>query len=219
MTKTKDPAGLMDTCEIREIEDQPKRLEILNGARRVFHAEGFDGASMGQIAHAAGVSKGTLYVYFESKEALFKALVIQDRKESAERLFQCGDEHADLPTMLQSVGESFVAMMVRPDHIALLRTVIGASEKFPESGRVFYENGPCRGAKRLAALLRPHVEAGELVIDDIEAAAGHFFALSQGGLVKPMLFGCDDVPGDKEIRAAVAEAVRIFLRAFAPERE
>src|SRR5207302_6291968 len=48
--------------------DSAKRRQIVEGARRVFLAQGFDAASMGEIARSAGVSKGTLYVYFTSKE-------------------------------------------------------------------------------------------------------------------------------------------------------
>jgi AcrR family transcriptional regulator len=44
-------------------EETSKRRQILNGARKVFMDLGFDGASMGEIARSAGVSKGTLYVY------------------------------------------------------------------------------------------------------------------------------------------------------------
>ena len=61
-----------------------KRRQILDGAREVFLASGFDGASMGAIAKAAGVSKGTLYVYFESKESLFEALTIEEKRSLAE---------------------------------------------------------------------------------------------------------------------------------------
>src|SRR3974390_1136510 len=56
-------------------EDNSKRRQILDGARKVFMDLGFDGASMGEIARAAGVSKGTLYVYFTDKCALFEAMV------------------------------------------------------------------------------------------------------------------------------------------------
>ena len=45
------------------------------GAREIFLARGFDAASMSDIAKAAGVSKGTLYVYFKNKEELFAAIV------------------------------------------------------------------------------------------------------------------------------------------------
>ena len=58
-------------------EDGAKRRQIMDGASAVFLAQGFDAASMGEIARAAGVSKGTLYVYFENKEQLFEATVHQ----------------------------------------------------------------------------------------------------------------------------------------------
>ena len=55
--------------------DSAKRRQIIDGARRMFLAQGFDAASMNDIAREAGVSKGTLYVYFKSKEELFEAIV------------------------------------------------------------------------------------------------------------------------------------------------
>ena len=57
-----------------ELRDSAKRRQIIEGAREVFLAQGFDAASMGEIARKAGVSKGTLYVYFDSKERLFEAI-------------------------------------------------------------------------------------------------------------------------------------------------
>ena len=48
---------------VEETEDSAKRRQIIEGARAIFRALGFDAASMGEIAKAAGVSKGTLYVY------------------------------------------------------------------------------------------------------------------------------------------------------------
>ena len=59
----------------KEPEDSVKRRQIVEGARVVFKALGFDAASMGEIARAAGVSKGTLYVYFKDKDELFQAIV------------------------------------------------------------------------------------------------------------------------------------------------
>ena len=64
-------------------EDSSKRRQILDGARKVFMDLGFDGASMGEIARAAGVSKGTLYVYFADKNRLFEAIVEEESLEQA----------------------------------------------------------------------------------------------------------------------------------------
>jgi AcrR family transcriptional regulator len=59
-------------------EGSAKRRQILDGACKVFLDWGFDGASMGEIARAAGVSKGTLYVYFADKCRLFEAIVEEE---------------------------------------------------------------------------------------------------------------------------------------------
>src|SRR5579864_7549000 len=63
-----------------------KRRQIMDGARQVFLSAGFDGASMNDIARAAGVSKGTLYAYFDSKDELFKAIIRGEYAQAAERV-------------------------------------------------------------------------------------------------------------------------------------
>src|SRR5258708_20542584 len=68
-------------------EDGAKRRQIIEGARKVFLAQGFDAASMGEIARVAGVSKGTLYVYFENKEQLFAAIVHAECQGHTESIF------------------------------------------------------------------------------------------------------------------------------------
>jgi len=64
-------------------EDPAKREQIVAGAWRVFKRKGFDAASMNDITREAGVSKGTIYVYFSNKEDLFAALVDHHRQEFA----------------------------------------------------------------------------------------------------------------------------------------
>ena len=54
----------------------------------MFLAQGFDAASMGEIARKAGVSKGTLYVYFKSKEDLFEAIAEEQCSLQAEQVFE-----------------------------------------------------------------------------------------------------------------------------------
>ena len=68
-------------------DDSAKRRQIVQGARSIFLARGFDAASMSDIAKAAGVSKGTLYVYFDNKEQLFEAIVHEECLVHAEGVF------------------------------------------------------------------------------------------------------------------------------------
>src|SRR5436853_5369027 len=84
--------------------DSAKRRQILEGARRVFLAQGFDAASMGEIARAAGVSKGTLYVYFENKEELFAAIVREECQAQAEQIFDLDPNDHDVGAVLGRLG-------------------------------------------------------------------------------------------------------------------
>ena len=140
-------------------EDGAKRRQILDGARRVFLSTGFDGASMNEVARAAGVSKGTLYVYFASKQELFAALLRDEKREQAEQLCRYQDG-PDLRANLQAYGVRLAELLLRPESVAHLRTVMAVAPKFPEIGRAFYEAGPETGRRRLARYLDREVEAG-----------------------------------------------------------
>ena len=127
-----------------------KRRQIMDGARTAFLAAGFDGASMNDIARAAGVSKGTLYAYFNSKDELFEAIIRGQFAQAAERLCAFRRE-GDVRAMLTDFGVRLLARMTEPETLALSRVVVAAVEKFPSIGRAFYEAGPAFGAARLAA--------------------------------------------------------------------
>src|SRR3954453_10361519 len=211
-TSTADRTGAPEGREAGE-GDSPKPRQILDGARRVFLAHGFDGASMGEIAKAAGVSKGTLYVYLDSKEALFEALIIEERRSLAEVLFQLDADDPDPRSVLRRLGLSFLQMMVRPEHMSSIRMVIGAAEKFPRFGQTFYEAGPRQGARRLQAYLDAQVAAGRLRIDDTDLAANHFLDLCQSGILRRVLL-TGQAPTPDEMACNVDEGIRVFFAAY-----
>ena len=132
---------------------------------QVFLAAGFDGASMNDIARAAGVSKGTLYAYFNSKDELFEAIIRGEFAQAAERLCAFRRE-GDVRAMLTDFGVRLIGRMSAPETLALARVVVAAVEKFPKIGRAFYEAGPLYGATRLAAELVALEKAGALKVPD-----------------------------------------------------
>jgi AcrR family transcriptional regulator len=213
MSDIADMARQEPDCGVAE---KAKRRQILDGARRVFLARGFDGASMGEIAKAAGVSKGTLYVYFDSKEKLFEALTVEEKKGLAEVLFQLDAADPDVRAVLTRLGHTYLRHMALPEHVSSIRMVIGASEKFPRFGQMFYEAGPREGIARLAAYLDRQVEAGRLTASDTRLAAQHFLDLCQSGLLRRMLFAVGEPPTAEEIRYFVSEAIRVFFAAYGP---
>jgi AcrR family transcriptional regulator len=193
--------------------ESAKRRQILDGSRRVFLADGFDGASMNDIARVAGVSKGTLYVYFDSKEALFEALIREDRKQQAERLVFPGDIN-DPREQLASFGRQLITLMTQPELIAQVRIVIAATAKFPNLGRTFYESGPCYGVTRLAARMEQWREAGLLEFGNGRVAAQQFIDLCKSGLFTSCLFGAAESISAEAIAANVESAVEVFMRAY-----
>jgi len=194
-------------------EDSSKRRQILDGARKVFMDLGFDGASMGEIARAAGVSKGTLYAYFTSKDELFEAIIRAEKAQTAERLCVFRRE-GDAREMLTDFGVRLMRRMCGPGNLALVRVVIAAVEKFPNVGRAFYEAGPLFGATRLADELQALEKAGVLTVPDPERAAWHFLDLCQSYVFKRLLFGVTETASPEEIEASVKAGVEAFLKAY-----
>jgi len=209
-----DTAELIQNPPAAADDDNAKRRQIVEGARAVFLARGFDAASMGDIAKAAGVSKGTLYVYFEDKEELFAAIVQQECSHHAEGVFPLDTSDGDVESVLTQLGIESVKRLCRPEKASSLRIVIAIAERMPEIGKTFYETGPAFGIKRLAAYLETQVQAGTLAIDDCEVAAAQFLDTCQSTLFKPVLYNFAPPPPPERIRHVVGIAVRTFLAAY-----
>jgi AcrR family transcriptional regulator len=212
--------GILDQELSSALEDgteSAKRRQILEGARKVFLARGFDGASMGEIAKVAGVSKGTLYVYFDSKESLFEALTTEEKQGLAEVLFKLDAEDPDVRGVLRKLGLSYLRRMGKPEHISSIRMVMGAAEKFPRLGQAFYEAGPCQGIARLSAYFDRQVEAGRLSIEDTGVAAQHLLDLCVSGMLRRLLFSVGGSPTEDQIQTNVENALRVFFAAYGPD--
>jgi AcrR family transcriptional regulator len=195
-------------------EDSAKRRQIVQGARSIFLAQGFDAASMSDIARAAGVSKGTLYVYFENKEQLFQAIVQEECMVHAEGAFNLDPDDRDVESTLLRLGAAYIEFLCRPEKASALRTVVAIADRMPEIGKVFYETGPALGIAKLAAYLRAQAQAGTLLIDDVEIAAAQFLDACQSTLFKPVLFNFREAPQPDAINYVVGMAVRTFMRAY-----
>src|SRR5471032_3542179 len=152
-----DPIALHPAAD----EDSSKRRQILDGARKVFMDLGFDGASMGEIARSAGVSKGTLYVYFADKNRLFETIVEEESLAQGKVAFNF-DPERDAETTLREFGQAYIELLCRPRGGSAIRTVMAIAERMPEVGRRFYGNVIEHVVDRLAAYLEARVAAGEM---------------------------------------------------------
>jgi AcrR family transcriptional regulator len=206
-------AGRPRSLRIVAEEDTSKRRQILDGARKVFMDMGFDGASMGEIARSAGVSKGTLYVYFDDKNRLFEAIVEETALEQGEMAFDSGPA-GDVTTTLREFGAAYIAMILRPDGGSAIRTVMAIAERMPDVGRRYYERVLQKTINRLAGHLGALERAGELTIDDRELAASQFLLMCQASLFLPFIFQAAPPPSPARVAVVIDSAVRMFLAAY-----
>src|ERR1044072_4516929 len=130
-------------------QDPAKRQQIIEGARRVFIEMGVDAGSMKDITRAAGVSKGTIYVYFANKEELFEALIEEERCAIFNDLYQALERPGDVRDTLIRFGVALATKITSEKVTRAQRPVIGICERIPELGARFYERGPKQGHAKL----------------------------------------------------------------------
>ena len=201
------------TLRLAGDEDSSKRRQILDGASKVFMDLGFDGASMGEIARAAGVSKGTLYVYFADKSRLFEAIVEEQKTEQSKLAFNF-ESTRDVPATLREFGLAYVQLLCRPGGGSAIRTVMAIAERMPEVGRHYYENVLEKTIGRLADYLEARVKNNELAIDDCQLAASQFMLMCQASLFLPLVFQAAPPPSVERMTEVVESATRMFLAAY-----
>jgi AcrR family transcriptional regulator len=195
-----------------------KRRAIVEAATTAFLRNGYAGTSMDEIASAAGVSKQTVYKHFLDKEGLFGEVVVSTVSEASDAVYaevrklrESGDVEADL----RDLARRQVAIVMRPRLLQLRRLVIAEAGRFPELGRVFYEQGPGRTLDVLAKTFARLAERGELQVDDPAIASAHFnWLIMSAPLNEAMLLGRDEPPAPAVLRRHADAGVRTFLAAY-----
>lgn len=195
-------------------QDPAKRRQILEGAQDVFLRMGFDAASMNDITREAGVSKGTIYVYFNSKEDLFVALCEHYRDTMFRELIEKLDKGFNSRQELTDFGITLVTLITSSTAVRAQRIVLGVSERKPELAARFYERGPKRSLVLMAKSLEEMIRKGELEPFDPERMAYQLTDLFLSGLYRPRLFGALPEPEAEIIRKNVESAVDFFYRAY-----
>ncbi|MBB1473645.1 TetR/AcrR family transcriptional regulator [Luteimonas sp. MC1782] len=199
-------------------KDLAKRAAILDAAKQMFTRQGFDGASMDQIATLAGVSKLTIYSHFGDKDALFVAAVnAACEQQLPTALFEPSPD-TPLRERLMDIGRAYHALATAPEAVASHRMLCVPRVDSTLACK-FWNAGPARLHEAFAALLARRQTAGELDVGDPARAAGHFFSLVKGEAHARLVIGYPDTATKTDVEAHLASCVDLFLRAFAGRRE
>ena len=178
---------------------------------------GYDAASMNDVTREAGVSKGTIYVYFQSKEELFAALIEREKGRFAERMRELLEQSTSAEDGLRRFGLAFAHQVINTDMIPSMRVVLGVIDRMPSLCQRFFAGAPTNAKTVLRAFLQHHAESGQLHIDDCELAARQFIDLAVGSYFRERLF--NQLPTDitqAEIERVVDSGLKLFLGAYGP---
>ncbi len=195
-----------------------KYEQVLKGARQVFLADGFEGASVDDIAKASGVSKATLYSYFPDKRLLFTEVVRVECKRQTDQAMANIDRSAPAGTVLRAAASHMVRFLLSDIAQSVYRICVAEAERFPELGREFYNSGPRVGKETIAAFLSLAVSRGDLRIDDIDLAAYQFAELCKADIFHKRVFGVRDEFSKDEIDRVIDGAVDMFLARYGATR-
>ncbi len=202
------------TATAAEIKKGRKFEQVLDGAREVFMRDGFEGASVDDIARAAGVSKATLYSYFADKRLLFSEVARIECNRQAEAALAEFDLNDPVEDVLRLAADRIVRFFLSDFGQQVYRICLSEAHRFPELGLRFYESGPAMVRDRLERVLAPYVARGVLQIDDMDLAAHQFSELCKSDLFARRLCGICDTVTEADIDRVVTGAVEMFLARY-----
>jgi AcrR family transcriptional regulator len=142
-----------------------RREAILAAALDEFSARGFAAARLDDVARRAGVAKGTIYLYFRDKEALFQDLVRSVLSPLIARFETTVETDVPVRVIAEGIVELFVREVYGTRRKDIIRLIITEGPRFPKLAEFYYREVLSRVIAALRSLLRRAVERGEVGAD------------------------------------------------------
>lgn len=156
---------------VRQRRKEARPAEIMAAALDLFVERGFAATKLDDVAVRAGVSKGTLYLYFSSKEELFKAVIQQGilpvLEQGEEMLAQHG---GDIASLLRDLINRWWELVGNTKLAGIPKLIVSEAGNFPDVARYFHDSVTRRIDDLLGKVLRAGIDKGEFRPVDIESA-------------------------------------------------
>lgn len=188
-----------------------KYAQIIEAAVAEFQEKGFAAASMDRISTKAEVSKRTLYKYFESKENLFRSIVIELSNRFTEVLDVRYEPGRDIREQLTELAWAEGRVLMSPEVMAMSRMVISETLRNPDLASA--AQGKLDKTAFFVAMLKSAAEDGQLQIDDPERAGKEFIGLIKARAFWPMIFS-GAVLSEPEMESTIQNSVEMMIQRY-----
>lgn len=184
----------------RTVEAKEERRQlILKAALDEFYERGFSAARTDDIAERAGFSKGTIYLYFASKDDLFAALIENLTSDKLQKIEMMASQIPSLEMALTAFCKFAPTVIAESDLPKLMKVLIGESQAFPEVIASYRMNVLDRILDAITFMLSRANERGEISIEDPDVTARLVMApIVLSGVWQAVFAGSDSAPVDLE---------------------
>ena len=191
--------------------------ELVAAALDVFVERGYEATTLADVARRAGVTKGTIYLYFENKEALFKAVV----RETIVPVIAKGEELARSFTgsardLLEQLVREYWRMVGETPLAGIPKLMMAEAATFPELTRFYYDEVVTRGHRLMAGVIERGIENGEFRRVDVKLAAKLAMSpLMHATVVRRAFASC--MPEDFNVQDYLDTHIDLYLHGIAKQ--
>ncbi len=165
------PPFSSDPCLFRRRRKEARPAELLEAALALFVEKGFAATRSEEVAKAAGVSKGTLYLYFPSKEELLKAVIQHFLGTEIETgIAEAAAADGPVAESMEKLLVNWWTRIYEGPASGVFKLVITEVRNFPEIGEFWVERVVAPGHAIVSGMLRRGIERGEFAVDDVDSA-------------------------------------------------
>lgn len=191
---------------------------IRTAALTIFFRDGYQGASVDEIAALAAVSKQTIYKRFTDKRGLFLGSILGAIETTYDRFAPSLERLESAPNLepaLRDYARVLLTEVMQPEVLRIRRLVIAEANRFPDLGATYYERTYERTTARMVSVFASFAERGLLDLNDPHEAVQHFTWLVFGvPRNRVMLLGDGEQMPTRELRRHADSGTRAFLRAY-----
>ena len=191
--------------------------EIVAAALEEFVERGFAATRLDDVARRAGVTKGTVYLYFESKEALFRAVIRQTivpviaQGESIAQSFE-----GSARDLLERLIREYWRLVYETSLAGIPKLMMAEAANFPQLARFYYDEVVTRGHRLLSSVIERGIKSGEFRSVDLTAATKLALSPLMHAIVAQRAFAAC-MPEGFDVRTYLDTHIELYLHGIAKQ--